>query len=303
MKKTTVPLTANEFIEQQLNKHLDELEHTLKSDVLIFVGDLVGGVDDVTKNVIEQKRQESKKYDNLTVVLTTNGGFIEVVHRIVDTLRYHYRDSVINFIIPNYAFSAGTVLAMSGDAIFMNYYSRLGPIDPQYETPEGRTVPALGYLRQYERLLEKAKDGSITLPEVQLMIEGFDQAELYKYEQARELSISLLKDWLVKYKFKNWTKTNSRGKTVTSAMKKKRAAEIAKKLNDTDKWHTHGYGISMDVLRQDLKLVIDDFSTNQQLNDKIKEYGALLDDYMSKMTQLGVIHVVGNYQVFHEHLH
>ncbi len=265
------------------------------------MGDLVGAVDDVIKNVIEQKRQDSKKYDKLTIIMTTNGGFIEVVHRIVDTLRHHY--NVIDFIIPNYAFSAGTVLAMSGDAIFMNYYSRLGPIDPQYETPEGRTVPALGYLRQYERLLDKARDGSITLPEVQLMIEGFDQAELYKYEQARELSISLLKDWLVKYKFKNWTKTNTRGKTVTPSMKKKRAAEIAKILNDTDKWHTHGYGISMDVLRKDLKLVIDDFSTDQQLNDKIKEYTTLLDDYMSKMTQLGIVQVVGNYQVFHEHLH
>lgn len=302
MNKTTVPLTANEFIEQQLNAHLYELEEALNSDVLVFVGDLVGGVDDVIKNVIEQKRQDSKKYDKLTVILTTSGGFIEVVHRIVDTLRFHYKDGVIDFIIPNYAFSAGTVLAMSGDAIFMNYYSRLGPIDPQYETPEGRTVPALGYLIQYERLLEKAKDGSITLPEVQLML-SFDQAELYKYEQARELSISLLKDWLVKYKFKNWTKTKTRGKTVTSAMKKKRAAEIAKQLNDTDKWHTHGYGISMEVLSKDLKVEIDDFSTNQKLNDKIKEYTTLLDDYMSKMSQVGIVHVFRNYQVFHEHSH
>src|SRR3989344_7001941 len=109
MKKTIVPLTANEFIEQQLDKHLEELEQALKSDVLVFVGDLVGGVDDVIKNVIEQKRQEPKKYDKLTVILTTNGGFIEVVHRIVDTLRFHYKNSVIDFIIPNYAFSAGTV--------------------------------------------------------------------------------------------------------------------------------------------------------------------------------------------------
>lgn len=281
---------------------MEELEQVLKSDVLVIVGDLVGGVDDVIKNVIEQKRQESKKYEKLTILLTTNGGFIEVVHRIVDALRFHYKNGVIDFIIPNYAFSAGTVFAMSGDAIFMNYYSRLGPIDPQYETSEGRTVPALGYLKQYERLLEKAKDGSITLPEIQVML-SFDQAELYKYEQARELSISLLKDWLVKYKFKNWTKTKSRGKTVTSPMKEKRAAEIAKKLNDTDKWHTHGYGISMEVLRQDLNVEIDDFSINQQLNDKIKEYTALLDDYMSKMMQGGVVHTVRNYQVFHEHSH
>ena len=35
---------------------------------------------------------------------------------------------------------------MSGDAIFMDYFSVLGPIDPQL--PKGDTmVPALGYLR------------------------------------------------------------------------------------------------------------------------------------------------------------
>lgn len=113
--KNSVPLTANDFIEQQLNKHLKELEQFLKCDVLTFVGDLVGGVDDVVKNVIEQKRQDSKNHDKLTVILTTSGGYIEVVQRIVDTLRYHYK--IIDFIIPNYAYSAGTVFAMSGDAI------------------------------------------------------------------------------------------------------------------------------------------------------------------------------------------
>lgn len=156
---------------------------------------------------------------------------------------------------------------------------------------------------QYERLLKKAEDGSITLPEVQLLIEKFDQAELYKYEQARELSIALLKEWLVEYKFKDWTKTETRGKTVTPTMKKSRAEAIAQILNNTEKWHTHGYGISMEVLRKDLKLVIDDFDNNQKLSDKIKEYTTLLNDYMEKMMQSGIVHTVGNYIVFQGHIH
>ena len=36
------------------------------------------------------------------------------------------------------------------------------------------------------------------------MFKEMDLAWLSSIEQARELSISLLKDWLVKYKFKNW---------------------------------------------------------------------------------------------------
>jgi hypothetical protein len=291
-----VPMSANEFIEQQLDERLKELEQTLKCDVLTFVGNIAGGVDDLVRNVIEEKRRVSQDRKKLAILLTTLGGYIEVVQRIVDTLRHHYK--IVDFIVPNYAFSGGTVLAMSGDAIHMDYYSRLGPIDPQLERPDGRMVPALGYLIQWERLLKKARNSDITLPEVQLMIEGFDQAELFQYEQARELSVSLLQEWLVKYKFRNWKKTEGRGIRVTNKMRKERASSIARELSNTERWHTHGYGISMEVLRRNLKLVIDDFGQNPTLSEQIRQYHNLLDDYMTKMRQRGVLHTVSSYQPF-----
>ena len=119
------------------------------------------------------------------MILTTFGGYIEVVDRIVGTLRNHY--STVEFVIPDCANSAGTVLAISGDAIFMDYYSRLGPIDPQVQkVREAKMVPALGYLERYQELIDKAHAGNISLAEIQLLIDGFDQAELYHYEQQRE---------------------------------------------------------------------------------------------------------------------
>ena len=80
--------------------------------------------------------------------------------------------------------SAGTVLVMSGDAIHMDYYSLLGPIDPQVQRP-GATglIPALGYLIQYERLIEKGRQGILTTAEAQILIDCFDQAELYSTRQ------------------------------------------------------------------------------------------------------------------------
>ena len=89
----------------------------------------------------------------------------------------------------------------------------------------------------------------VTTVEAQLMITGpgFDQAALYQYEQATELSISLLKQWLVNYKFKDWKVTEGRKLPVTHAMKTRRAGDIAIKLNNTEKWHSHGSGISMEV--------------------------------------------------------
>ena len=108
--------------------------------------------------------------------MSTAGGFIEVVERVVGTMRYNYQQ--VEFIIPDVAYSAGTVLALSGDAIHMDYYSRLGPIDPQVTLDNGRSVPALGYLARYEALLERAREGDLTGAEVAMLL-NFDQAELF----------------------------------------------------------------------------------------------------------------------------
>lgn len=291
-----VPTSANAFLELQLNERLKCVEQAFECHALTFVGDLIAGVDDLIRTVVEDVRNRDKNTNRLAVIVTTNGGYIETVQRIVETLRHHYEH--VSFIIPNYAFSAGTVLAMSGDDIYMDYYSRLGPIDPQVATSRGRMVPALGYLIQWERLLKKAANGTLTLAEAHLMVDGFDQAELYKYEQARELSITLLKEWLVTYKFKNWTATEARGLTVTPRMRMARAVAIARQLSNTDRWHSHGYGISMAVLRKDLKLHIDDLEDEPERSEQVRQYDGLLFDYMLKLGHQGAIHTADRYLPF-----
>ena len=290
---TPTPRTANEFIEQQLDERANALIDAFDADVLGFSGGILYGVDDIVRNVVESVRQASVQHNKLVVLLTTGGGYIEVVQRIVDTFRHHY--GIVDFVIPNYALSAGTVLAMSGDAVHMNYYSRLGPIDPQVQLAAGKSVPALGYLIQWERLVKKAHDGTLTTAELQLMIDGFDQAELYQFEQAKELSVTLLKEWLAKYKFKNWRTTQTEKKRVTKKMRADRAEDIARELTKTEKWHSHGYGISMEVLRRDLKLLIDDFDEKPELGSKVKDYHSLLTDYMVKRGNEGILHTVGQY--------
>ena len=136
--------SANDFIENQLDARIEAIERVFRADAIAFSGPIVIGVDDIARTAIETKFSKNSGSERLVFLLTTTGGYIEVVQRIVDTLRKHYQ--LIDFIVPNYAYSAGTVLAMSGDAIYMDYYSRLGPIDPQVEAQSGRMVPALGYI-------------------------------------------------------------------------------------------------------------------------------------------------------------
>jgi ClpP class serine protease len=197
--------------------------------VLTFIGPIEATVDDLIRDAVEARCQDRRnRKPKLTMLLETPGGYVEVVQRIVHTLRSHYRQ--VDFVIPNYAMSAGTVLTLSGDNIFMDYYSILGPIDPQIKQ-HGRFVPALGYLEQFQRLIEKSQEGELTTAELAYLIEHFDPAELYSYEQQKELSVTLLKDWLARYKFKSWTVTKNKKRKVTKAMKVARAKQIADTLN------------------------------------------------------------------------
>jgi len=295
MGDTPSPVSANEYIEQQLHHQLAALEQRLEAHVICFIGPILNGVDDAIRSAVEDRHEKDKGDQKLVVILTTEGGIVEVVQRIVETLRHFY--AVVDFIVPNYAFSAGTVLVMSGDSIHMDYYSRLGPTDPQIPGKDGRLVPALGYLKRFEALIRLARAGEISQAEVQLLISGFDQAVLYEFEQAERLSITLLREWLPKYKFKNWITTKGSHKEVTAEMRAQRAEEIAQALCDSDRWHTHGRGISKDVLEKDLNLKIDDFGDDEELSGKIRDYHNLISDYMSKMGNRCVLHTVDSYRV------
>ena len=43
---------------------------------------------------------------------------------------------------------------------------------------------------------------------------------------------------------------------------------------------SHGRGITMPILRDELKVTINDFGTNQEFNDAIRGYHKLLKNYM-----------------------
>lgn len=282
---------VNTFVETQLDRLAAELEEQLNADVMAISGPIYPGLDDAVRLAIETHKQAQppteQERSNLAVVLETNGGIIEVVERMVTAIRHHYRGEVI-MIVPNRAMSAGTVFAMSGDRIMMDYFSCLGPIDPQIQR-NGKFVPALSYLVQYERLIEKSRKGTLTTAEM-VMLQQLDLAELHSFEEARELSNTLLKEWLAKYKFKDWKLTETGKKPVTPEMRESRALEVAEKLMNHQQWHSHGRPISMEVLRRDINLKIEDFGEKADLSRKVKDYQQFLADYMAQLGVFSVVH-------------
>ena len=274
---------------ERANESEKEIGKILSCDVVCYIGQL----EDVQHFSLFRDSIEAiadkEKSETLAICLTTGGGVAEIVEGMVGLIRHHYRR--VYFVVPAYAMSAGTIFCMSGDEIYMDYSSCLGPIDPQIFVDGEGYVPAQGYLDKVEELVEKSRDNTITLVEF-TKVKEMDLATLRAYEQARALSIELLKKWLVEYKFKDWETHESDpkklGKKVTMDEKRTRAKEIGKKLSDNNIWLSHGRRIHMDMMRDEVRLKIKDFGETPELSKNIRLYYNILLDYYRYRVALNV---------------
>ena len=269
-------------IRDSLNERLKKLEDHFSSDIISFYGPIGPPIDKIFRDFIEKLKSEFRDKNRVTIFLTTPGGIAETVEKLVDIIRFHYQE--VFFVVPDYAMSAGTIFCMSGNKIFMDYSSSLGPIDPQVFTGKDY-VSALGYLDQVEKMIKRSASGELTDAEL-VMLQALDLAQLSAYEQAKNLTITLLKKWLVQYKFANWdihqTNPKKLGSPVTLKEKGKRAEEIARKLSDNKLWHSHGRNIGINTLTGLLKLKIDDYSDNTKLLTMIRDYHDFLVDFVQR---------------------
>jgi membrane-bound ClpP family serine protease len=270
-------------VQEALKDRVVALEAAFEADVIFFFGPIFPSLERTFRDFIEiLKAEVAEPRSRLVVFLNTPGGSAETVEKLVEIIRFHYRE--VFFVVPDEAMSAGTIFCMSGDKIFMDYTSSLGPIDPQVHNGKD-WVPALGYLDQVERMIERSSRNELTDAEL-IIFQSQDLAMLSRYEQAKNLTITLLKKWLVEYKFKDWKFHQSNpalvGTLVTTAEKQARAEEIATVLSNNKVWHSHGRMIGVATLTNLLKLKIEDYSTNTELRKKILDYSNFITDYISR---------------------
>jgi hypothetical protein len=289
-------IKCNAAIEMFMSQGNLALGKKFGSDVIFLKAPMQPPVDDAVKHEIEEVRQikprrGEKKTDKLTVFVETPGGYVETVERIVSVFRKHY--TTVEYVVPNYAYSAGTILVLSGDELYMDYYSVLGPIDPQIDMEGGGgPVSGMAYLAKFEELLKKINDpNQVTDGELQYLINRFDPGKLFTIEQAIEHSRSLLKAWLPAYKFKSWLVKQSSGEPVTDKDRESRADHIAKVLGDATRWHSHGRGVGIKELEsEEIKLKVVNFGADDSLNRNISQYYGLFVDYLGKNGIEGALH-------------
>lgn len=212
--------------------------------------------------------------DKLDLILETPGGSAEVVEDIVENIRGRF--SQLAVIIPGWAKSAGTIMALAADEILMGPGSALGPIDAQL-FQNGKHFSAHAFLQGLEKIKEEVAQINQLNRAYIPILQNISPGEIQGSQNALDFAKVLVTDWLCAYKFKFWDTHSTTGLPVTPEEKKKRAEEIAEKLCDHGHWKTHGRSISMaDLTGPDIRLKITDYSQIPELCDAIQRYYTLL---------------------------
>jgi hypothetical protein len=193
----------------------------------------------------EMIRQVDKP--KLDLYLETPGGSGEAAEEIVNFL--HNKFDSVDFLIAGEAKSAGTLMAMSADEIYMTDSGSLGPIDAQVRI--GRSVvSAFDYVNWIDNKREDVRQGNPLNAVDAAMLAQISPGEYMGVFHAQEFAKDKLKEWLPKYKFKHWTVTETNRTQVDDAFKAQRAEDIAKKMINHATWRTHGKSLKIADLEE-----------------------------------------------------
>jgi Serine dehydrogenase proteinase len=136
----------------------------------------------------------------LAVVIQSPGGYAETTEALVGQLRSRFGH--IQAVVPVFAKSAATMLALSADELLLDEHSELGPIDPQF-TRGAVVSPAQGILDQFKQATEQIKQDPATLPAWAPILQQYAPSLLQDARQALDLAREMVTGWLESYMFRN----------------------------------------------------------------------------------------------------
>jgi hypothetical protein len=198
--------------------------------------------------------------DSVAVVLQSPGGFAETAEAIVQLLRGTF--GRVEFVVPLYAKSAATMLALSGDRLLLDENSELGPIDPQFTFPAtGRASPARSIIRQFQRAQSEIAENNARLPAWAPILQQYAPSLLEDAQEALDLSQRMVGDWLERYMFR---------RRQNKAEKAKAVARYFADLDSDDPLGSHSRPIGIDKCRK-LKLSVRDLRKEPELHRAVRE--------------------------------
>ena len=227
------PLAGNmELLNAERKKQLRQISKLRGDrDILLFAADLNKETPLISISYVDilpiSDQLANLKGTKLDLILETPGGAGEVAEDIVRMIRKKYDDVAV--IVPGWAKSAGTIIAMAADEILMGPTSALGPIDAQLSW-QGKRFSADALLEGMNKIKEEvARTGVLNKTYIPIL-QGISPGELQSAANALDFAKKLVTLWLAEYKFKKWKEHSSTGQPVTDSDRSERAEEIADQL-------------------------------------------------------------------------
>lgn len=180
------------------------------------------------------------KGSDIDLLLHTPGGDMDAAEKMVVMIRTKVATAAFRVIVPDFAKSAGTLIAIGADKVVMSDSSELGPIDPQIALNDGRgnRIPhsVQAFLDAYD-FHSKALQANPNDVTSQLMLNKLDPSTMKLFEAAKDRARNLAQKHL------------QRG-MLRSGLGPKTYTQVALDLLDTKRWLTHGQMIGPDDAKE-----------------------------------------------------
>lgn len=230
--------TIEQLTGRQLICYVGGIQTSISRDDVLMLVDLLHNV---------------RPKEKLDLLLHTPGGDMDAAEKIVSMIRNVVGNEELRIVIPDFAKSSGTLIALGADAIVMSDSSELGPIDPQIVLNDGQgnqiPTPIQSYLdafAQYSGVLAAYPDDVVA----NIMMQKFDPARLKLFEAARLRARTFAESQLRGGMFRSPKTGNITG--------------IAGELLNTGKWLSHGQMIGHAEARE-LGLTVEYLAPHDEL--------------------------------------
>jgi ClpP class serine protease len=113
---------------------------------------------------------ETPQGRSIEIILHTPGGLVLAAQQIASALADH--DGRVTAVVPHYAMSGGTLIAMSADEIVVDAHSALGPVDPQLGEYAARSLVEVAAMPgdHDDKTLLMAHTGRKAIAQVELFV-------------------------------------------------------------------------------------------------------------------------------------
>jgi ClpP class serine protease len=148
---------------------------------------LIRHIDIDDSESVLQAIRETPAGRSIEIVLHTPGGLVLAASQIAQALRDH--DGHVIAVVPHYAMSGGTLIALAGDEILIDAHAALGPVDPQLgEYPAASLVAVAASAGDHDdRTLLLADVGRKALWQVETLTRGLLERHM-DHARARDVA-------------------------------------------------------------------------------------------------------------------